>query len=87
MNPLYRPAVCLSTIGAILVAQSDQGRTTEPPSNVVTTLLSAGTSSTATWGGTMVANTSGADDAVYEVLLGPQFGFYGVGQRFRRWTP
>jgi hypothetical protein len=63
----YRPAVCLITGAALVVVANDHGRTSNPPSNAVTSLLTAvSTSSYETM--TAVANTTGVS-AVYDTWL------------------
>lgn len=69
MNPFYRPAVCLGTIGALVVAANDPGKTSNPPSNPVAHLLTAASTTASIATVTMVANTAGVA-AVYDTWVG-----------------
>jgi hypothetical protein len=65
---LFRPAICLSTIAALVVAASDFGKTSSPPADSLGQLL-ASASSSAPSSTTVVANTTGVR-AIYDTWAG-----------------
>jgi hypothetical protein len=66
MNPFYRSAVVFSTLGALVVKAYDDGKTSLPPANVFTMLVTAGsTTSIAT-----VVVVNAITGAIYDTWLG-----------------